>query len=93
MGVLTKKLKEEVSVDMYFKVLKKSRIIGENLPMSLINQLCLKIKEKKLTPEEDIFTKGELVSRLIFVLKGEIQLYAERHTDEDKLLTSIRTIK
>lgn len=37
MGVLTKKLKEEVSVDMYFKVLKKSRIIGENLPMPLIN--------------------------------------------------------
>ena len=93
MGVLTKKLKEEVLVDMFFKVLKKSRIIGENLPASLINSLCLKLKEKKFTPEEDIFTKGEPVNKLIFVLKGEIQLYAEKNTEEDRILTSIRTIK
>ena len=72
MGNLTKKLKEEVLIDIYSNILRNSRLIGENFSQKILNTLCLKVKEKKYTPEEEIFSKGEIANRLIFILKGEV---------------------
>jgi len=52
---LTKNLKEEVLVDIYKKILKRSRFLRENFSDQTINKLCLYVKEKKFAPEEKIF--------------------------------------
>lgn len=72
MSNLTKRLKEEVLIDIYRKTLTESRFLGNNFSQQLLNQLCLIIREKKFAPEEEIFSRGELSSKLIFVLRGEI---------------------
>jgi len=72
MSQLTKHLKEEVLIDIYKKTLKSSRLLRENFSEQTLNRLCIYIKEKKFAPEEIVFTKGELVTKMIFILSGEI---------------------
>lgn len=35
------------------------------------------MKEKKFTPEEIVFSRGEVANKLIFILSGELQIYAK----------------
>jgi CRP-like cAMP-binding protein len=69
---MTKHLKEEVLIDIYKRVLKKSKFLRENFTEQTINKLCTRIKEKKFVPEEVIIQQGEVASKLIFLLSGSI---------------------
>jgi CRP-like cAMP-binding protein len=77
MQQLNKNLKEKVQIDMYFKVLIKSRIIRENLSIKSIQQLCSYVKEKQYVPEEYVFMQGDVAKMLICIQKGEISFYAD----------------
>jgi hypothetical protein len=55
MSQLTKNLKEEVLIDIYFKNLKASRFLGHNFSQDVLNHYCLHLKEKKFAPEEELF--------------------------------------
>jgi hypothetical protein len=68
-------LKEEVLVDIYKKILKKSHLIQDNFTEKTINKLCIRIKEQKIVPDEIIFSKGDLATNLIFVLSGQIEIF------------------
>lgn len=59
MSHLTKHLKEEVLIDIYHKTLKTSTLLGQNLSDSLLEKLCIHVKEKKFAPEEEVFSRGE----------------------------------
>lgn len=69
---MTRRLREEVVIDIYLKILKRSRLLGNNFSNDILNRFCLLLKEKKYAPEEEIFSQGEIASKLIFVLSGEL---------------------
>lgn len=78
MSKLTRNLNEEVSIDIYKKTLVKSRLLKENFNDYTINKLSLRMKEKKCVPEEIIYNSGDITDKLIFVLSGELELYANK---------------
>ena len=78
MSKLTRNLNEEVSIDIYKKTLIKSRLLKENFSDYTINKLSLRMKEKKCVPEEIIYNSGDIADKLIFVLSGELELYANK---------------
>lgn len=80
MSKLTRNLNEEVSIDIYKKTLVKSRLLKENFSDYTINQLSLRMKEKKCVPEEMIYTSGDTADKLLFILSGELELYANKCT-------------
>ena len=78
MSKLTRNLNEEVSIDIYKKTLVRSRLLKENFSDQTINNLSLRMKEKKCVPEEIIYNNGDIADKLIFVLSGELELYANK---------------
>lgn len=77
---LTKSLKEEVLIDIYKKHLKKSRFLRDNFSEETINKFCLRIRERKYTPEEKIFHQGEQVDCLLFIMTGGIKVYVDHQS-------------
>ncbi|KAM3146812.1 hypothetical protein pb186bvf_000966 [Paramecium bursaria] len=73
MQSLSKNLKEKIAYENYFQILKKSRLIS-NLCDNCIKQLCLQVREAKCVPDDIIYTRKEQVSKLIFVIQGELCL-------------------
>lgn len=57
MNDLTLELKENVAIDLYSEVLKKSRLF-ENICDRCIGKLCLFVKEKKYSPEQLVWNSG-----------------------------------
>jgi CRP-like cAMP-binding protein len=78
MSKLTRNLNEEVSIDIYKKTLVKSKLLKENFSDYTINKLSLKMKERKCVPEEILYNCGDTTDKLIFVLSGELELYANK---------------
>jgi CRP-like cAMP-binding protein len=62
-------------IDIYKKILMKSHLLKDNFSDSMINKLCLRVKEKKLVPDESLFSQGDLSQSLIFLLSGQIELF------------------
>ena len=52
---LSSDLKCEVLVDIYKKILTKSKFFRENLSEQCVNALCLSIKEQRFSPDETVF--------------------------------------
>ncbi len=92
MSKLTRNLHEEVAIDIYKKTLMKSRFLKENFNEYTINKLSLRIQEKKCVPEEIIFTSGDVADRLIFILSGEVELFANKCIYILSLILLIETI-
>jgi len=46
--------------------------LSETFSDEVISKLCLHVKAKKIAPEEIIFDRNELASKLYFVLNGKI---------------------
>jgi CRP-like cAMP-binding protein len=84
MSKLSRNLNEEVSIDIYKKTLMRSRLLKENFSDFTINSLSLKMKERKCIPEETIYNSGDIADKLLFVLSGELELYANK-CDQVKL--------
>ena len=70
--MLTKKLKEELHINLYENLLKTSRIINEKLSDNTIRELSSFVREFSFAPEEEIFVKGDHAARLYFILHGGV---------------------
>ena len=55
---LSQKLKEEVQIDIYEKILKSNKFLKNNFSETLLKNLSLKFEEITVPPEEIIFTVG-----------------------------------
>ena len=53
---LSDKLREEVQIDLYGKILKNNKFFKNNFSENFLRKLTLKFKEITLAPEELIFT-------------------------------------
>lgn len=65
---LSKKLKEEVQVDIYEKILKNNKFLKNNFSETLLRNLSLKFEEITLAPEELIFSVNIFVFRFLINL-------------------------
>lgn len=61
-------------MEMYGKLLLSKKEFRLNFSKKFLNCLAVKIREKKLGPEEVIFNENEFNNRVFFVLKGKIAL-------------------
>ncbi|CAD8120838.1 unnamed protein product [Paramecium sonneborni] len=80
---LTKHLKEEVLTDLYCNTLKKSRFLRENFKELTINNLCQFVKEKKVLPEEVLYSRFEQPNKVWFVLSGALEFVADHQNEND----------
>ncbi|CAD8198654.1 unnamed protein product [Paramecium pentaurelia] len=85
---LDKKLKEQVAIDMYCEMLKKSRLIKQTLSLKSVQKLCSFVHEIKVPPEEIIAYQNEQANKLIFLQSGELSLICDQKLRET-ILTKI----
>ncbi|CAD8208172.1 unnamed protein product [Paramecium octaurelia] len=79
---LDKKLKEQVAIDMYCEMLKKSRLIKQTLSLKSVQKLCSFVHELKVPPEEIIAYQNEQANKLIFLQSGELSLICDQKLRE-----------
>lgn len=58
---------------MYYRYLKRSKLIGSNLSDDIIKKLCFCIHERTYAPEEFIIKKDEHPDKLYIVLSGRVK--------------------
>ncbi|CAD8101966.1 unnamed protein product [Paramecium sonneborni] len=75
MQKLTVELKQKVTFDLYCSILKQSKVLS-HLCDSCLKKLCLVAHEQKYAPEEIIWKQNEQASKLIFLVKGKLDLMA-----------------
>ena len=78
MEKLTVDLKKEVNRDIFKKILQRSKIITETFSEAFVNELCEYMKLKHFLPGDIIFSQNKLLNQLIFLTKGEMQVFVER---------------
>ncbi|CAD8109287.1 unnamed protein product [Paramecium sonneborni] len=88
MSNLDKKLKEQVAIDIYCDMLKKSRLIKQTLSLKSVQKLCSFVHEIKVPPEEIIAYQNEQANKLIFLQNGELSLICDQKLRET-ILTKI----
>ena len=94
---LSHKLKEEVQIDIYGKVLKNSPFFKSNFSDKFLKKLSLKISEVTLAPEEQIFSvtfflyyysllrkkRHEFTERGVhFIIKGNVNFFITKKIGE-----------
>ncbi|CAK87690.1 unnamed protein product (macronuclear) [Paramecium tetraurelia] len=80
---LTKHLREEVLTDLYSNTLKKSRLLRDNFNEITINNLCQFVKEKKVLPEEALYSRYDQPKKIWFVLSGALEYVADHKNEND----------
>lgn len=55
---LSSNLKQEVKVDFYRGLLMQSKVFKRNFSCDFVEQLCLKVREQSLVPEDTLFYEG-----------------------------------
>ncbi|CAD8196983.1 unnamed protein product [Paramecium pentaurelia] len=80
---LTKHLREEVLTDLYSNTLKKSRLLRDNFNEITINNLCQFVKEKKVLPEEVLYSRFDQPKRIWFILSGSLEYIADHKNEND----------
>ncbi|CAK92678.1 unnamed protein product (macronuclear) [Paramecium tetraurelia] len=85
MSNLDKKLKEQVAIDMYCEMLKKSRLIRQTLSLKSVHKLCSYVHEIKVPPEEIVANQNEQANKLIFLQRGELSDQKLRETTLTKI--------
>ncbi|CAD8117019.1 unnamed protein product [Paramecium sonneborni] len=81
---LTKHLREEVLTDLYRNTLRKSRLLRDNFNEITINNLCQFVKEKKVLPEEVLYSRYDQPKKLWFVLSGALEYVADHKNENDQ---------
>ncbi|CAD8204597.1 unnamed protein product [Paramecium octaurelia] len=84
---LDKKLKEQVAIDMYCEMLKKSRLIKQTLSLKSVQKLCSYVHELKVAPEEIIATQNDQANKLIFIQSGQLSLICDQKLRETIVAT------
>ncbi|CAD8179921.1 unnamed protein product [Paramecium pentaurelia] len=80
---LTKHLREEVLTDLYSNTLRKSRLLRDNFNEITINNLCQFVKEKKVLPEEVLYSRYDQPKKIWFVLSGALEYVADHKNEND----------
>ncbi|CAD8090709.1 unnamed protein product [Paramecium sonneborni] len=84
---LDKKLKEQVAIDMYCDMLKKSRLIKQTLSLKSVQKLCSFVHELKVAPEEIIAAQNDQANKLIFIQSGQLSLICDQKLRETIVAT------
>lgn len=61
---------------MYWKTIQKCKVLFETFSEPFLTDLCQIMKLKKYNPGEEIFKEKKLTTDLLFLLKGEVQIFA-----------------
>ncbi|CAD8084275.1 unnamed protein product [Paramecium sonneborni] len=80
---LTKHLREDVLTDLYRITLRKSRLLRDNFNEITINNLCQFVKEKKVLPEEVLYSQYDQPKKIWFVLSGALEYVADHKNEND----------
>lgn len=78
---LTGSLKRDVLLDIFGKIIKNEKIFKLNFSDQLLEELTLKMKEKRLAPEEIIYNQNEFTDKLFFLMKGSISFLIQKDGD------------
>lgn len=71
---LAPNLKQELFVDIYVHLLKKTKNFWLNFSKEFLQELCLIIREQTFGPGEIIYKEGDKSDKIYFILKGEGKL-------------------
>ncbi|KAL4493517.1 hypothetical protein ABPG72_007525 [Tetrahymena utriculariae] len=80
-------LKNEVLTEMYGQILESRKEFRLNFSKEFIQKLALKMRERRLGPEEVIFKENEFCRRMYFVMRGSVALQRTRminHNNQEK---------
>jgi CRP-like cAMP-binding protein len=64
-----------VKKEYFGRLIKNSEMMKLNFSNSFLDELCLKMKEVTLSPDEILYSTGQIDRRLIFINKGIIEDY------------------
>lgn len=85
---LVGRLKKDVLLDIYGKIIKSEKIFRLNFSEDFLDELALKMKEKRLAPEEIIYSQNELTDKIYFLMRGSISFIMQK--DEDSTFANIK---
>ncbi|EAR83914.2 cation channel family protein (macronuclear) [Tetrahymena thermophila SB210] len=85
-------LKNELASEMYIKILNDQKVFRLNFSQGFIADLSLKMKEKRLGPEELIFQERDYLDRLYFLIKGQVELFVNVRDSNNNLTTSVNIL-
>ncbi|EDK31574.2 cyclic nucleotide-binding domain protein (macronuclear) [Tetrahymena thermophila SB210] len=88
-------IQNDVFMEFYGKILHSCKLFRFHFTEKFINALSLKMREESVGPGECIFKQGQNDSKIIFLLKGEVEFYVTQQLDGEKekkfILTKIGT--
>ncbi|KAL4462758.1 hypothetical protein ABPG72_015013 [Tetrahymena utriculariae] len=90
--LLSTSLKNELASEMYIKILNDQKVFRLNFSQNFIADLSLKMKEKRLGPEELIFQERDYLDRLYFLIKGQVELFVNVRDSDNNLTTSVNIL-
>ena len=62
-------------LDMYGKILKKTKLFKLNFSDEFINNLSLYLKEKRIGPEELIYNENTDPKKMYFLMSGNVNMF------------------
>ena len=78
---------------MHLKILKKINFFSDNFSEKFIIHLCKAMEEKKLGPEEILFSKDDPNDTLYILNTGDLSFYIELANKKGKTIKVLETIK
>ncbi|KRX02175.1 Cyclic nucleotide-binding protein [Pseudocohnilembus persalinus] len=75
---VSENLKNEVLQEYYLRILQNNLTLSQYLSQEMINALAIRMKEKIIGPQELLFKQGEIDDRVIFLVKGKLQIIYTR---------------
>ncbi|KAL4438752.1 hypothetical protein ABPG74_013425 [Tetrahymena malaccensis] len=77
-------IQNEVFMEFYGKILHSCKLFRFHFTEKFINALSLKMREESVGPGENLFKQGQTDSKIIFLLKGEVEFYVTQQLDGEK---------
>ncbi|KAL4466351.1 hypothetical protein ABPG72_001029 [Tetrahymena utriculariae] len=77
-------IQNEVFMEFYGKILHSCKLFRFHFTEKFINALSLKMCEESVGPGECLFKQGQIDSKIIFLLKGEVEFYVTQQLDGEK---------
>jgi CRP-like cAMP-binding protein len=78
---------------MNLKIIKKINFFVENFSETFLINLSKHLEEKKIGPEEILFSKDDLSDTLFILNSGDISIYIELSNTKEKNIKVLETLK
>ncbi|EGR33189.1 hypothetical protein IMG5_060030, partial [Ichthyophthirius multifiliis] len=85
---LSKSLKEQVWLDLYQRILNKKSFFKLNFSKEFLQKLSLKMKERKIGPEEYIYQQGDNMDCVFFILSGEADQVIKKDDKQQEIIVN-----